>query len=93
MRNLKNRWVDFPTICTAGTAKLVDVQCKFMLKSNHKIISYGHFKFWHKYAPGEVIVLIQKFWFHHFISQLLLKLGFLNLTCLTNTKTIFPNWV
>ena len=27
-----------------------------------------------------------------FISQLLLKLGFWNLTCLIDTKTIFPNW-
>ena len=44
MRNLKNRWVDFHNICTAGTSKLVDVQCKFMFKSDYKILSYGHFK-------------------------------------------------
>ena len=42
-RNLKNRWVDFHKICTAGTSKLVDVQCKFMFKSNNKILSYGRF--------------------------------------------------
>ena len=30
----------------------------------------------HKHALGEVMVLIQNFLFHCFISQLLLKLGF-----------------
>ena len=64
--------MDFHKICTAGTSKLVDVQCKFMFKSDNKILSYGHFKI----HPGEVMVLIQIFLFHHFISQLLLKLGF-----------------
>ena len=49
-------------------------------------------KFSHKHGPGEVMVLIQNFLFHRFISQLLLKLGFLNLTCLIDTNTIFPNW-
>ena len=29
-----------------------------------------------KHAPGEVMVLIQIFLFHRFVSQLLLKLGF-----------------
>ena len=33
-------------------------------------------KFKLKHALGEVMVLIQNFLFHHFISQLLLKLGF-----------------
>ena len=33
-------------------------------------------KFSHMHAPGEVMVLIQSFLFHRFISQLLLKLGF-----------------
>ena len=33
-------------------------------------------KFQFKHAPGEVMVLIQIFLFHRFISQLLLKLGF-----------------
>ena len=27
-------------MCTAGTSKLVDVQCKFMFKSDNKILSY-----------------------------------------------------
>ena len=49
-------------------------------------------KFSHKHALGEVMVVIQNFLFHRFISQLLLKLGFLNLTCLIDTNTIFPNW-
>ena len=49
-------------------------------------------KLYRKHAPGEVMVLIQKFLFHRFISQLLLKLGFLNLTSLIDTKAIFPNW-
>ena len=43
-RNLKNRWVDFHKICTAGTSKLVDVQYKFMFKSDNQILSYGCFK-------------------------------------------------
>ena len=43
-RNLKNRWVDFHKMCTAGTSQLVDVQCKFMFKSDHRILSYGQFK-------------------------------------------------
>ena len=43
-RNLKNAWVDFHNICNAGTSKLVDVQCKFMFKSVHEILSYGRFK-------------------------------------------------
>ena len=42
-RNLKNCFVDFHKICTAGTSKLVDVQCKFMFKSDNKILSYGRF--------------------------------------------------
>ena len=49
-------------------------------------------KFSHKHASGEVMVQIQNFLFPHFISQLLLKLGFSNLTCLIDTNTIFPNW-
>ena len=36
--------MDFHKICTASTSKLVDVQCKFMLKSDDKILSYGRFK-------------------------------------------------
>ena len=39
-----------------------------------------------------MMVLIQNFLFHRFISQLLLKLGFLNLTYLIDTKAIFQNW-
>ena len=46
-----------------------------------------------KHAAGEVMVLIQNFLFYHFISQLLLKLGFSNLTCLIDINTIFPNIV
>ena len=33
-------------------------------------------KFQFKHGPGEVMVMIQIFLFHRFISQLLLKLGF-----------------
>ena len=36
--------MDFYKICTAGTSKLVNVQCKFMFKSESNILSYGHFK-------------------------------------------------
>ena len=36
-------WI-FTKFCTAGTSKLIDVQCKFMFKSDHKILSCGHFK-------------------------------------------------
>ena len=36
--------MDFHKICTAGTSKLIDVQCKFMFKSYGKILSYDHFK-------------------------------------------------
>ena len=43
-QNLKNRWVDFHKICTAGTSMLIDVQCKLMFKSDFKILSYGRFK-------------------------------------------------
>ena len=43
-QNLKNRWVDFHKICIACTSQLIDVQCKFMFKSDCKILSYGHFK-------------------------------------------------
>ena len=35
--------MDFHNICTVVTSKLVDVQCKFMFKLDHKILSYGHF--------------------------------------------------
>ena len=49
---LKNRWVDFHKICTAGTSKLVDVQCKFMFKSDNKILSYDHFKILVQACPG-----------------------------------------
>ena len=51
-RNLNNRWVDFHKICTAGTSKLVDVQCKFMFKSDNKILSYGRFKILVQAYPG-----------------------------------------
>ena len=51
-QNLKNRWVDFHKICTAGTCKLVDVQCKFMFKSDNKILSYGCFKILVQACPG-----------------------------------------
>ena len=36
--------MDFHKICTAGTSKLLDMQCKFMFKSDRKILSYGRFK-------------------------------------------------
>ena len=49
-------------------------------------------KLYLKHAPGEVMVLIQKFLFHLFISQLLLKVGFWNLTCLIDAKSILSNW-
>ena len=51
-RNLKNRKVDFHKICTAGTSKLVDVQCKFMFISDDKILSYGRFKILVQACPG-----------------------------------------
>ena len=43
-RNLKNRWVDFHKIYTAGASKVIDVQVKIMFKSDHKMPSYGRFK-------------------------------------------------
>ena len=36
--------MDFHKIFNAGTSKLIDVQCKFMFKSDCKIQSYGRFK-------------------------------------------------
>ena len=44
--------VDFHKICTAGMFKHVDVQCKFMFKSDHKIVSYGLFKILAQACPG-----------------------------------------
>ena len=52
MQNLKSRCVDFHKRCTAGTSKLIDVQCKFMFKSHHKILSYGHFKILAQACPA-----------------------------------------
>ena len=68
--------MDFHTICNAGTSELLDVQCKFIFKLDCKILRYGRFKILAEACPGEVMVLIQNFLFHHFISRLLLKLGF-----------------
>ena len=51
-RNLKKHWVNFHKICTVGTSKLVDVQCKFMFKSDYKILSYSHFKILAQACPG-----------------------------------------
>ena len=68
--------MDFHKICTAGTSKLIDVQCKFMFKSDRKILAMALLKFSHKHALSEVMVLIQIFLFLRFISQLLLKLSF-----------------
>ena len=49
-------------------------------------------KFSHKHAPGEVMVLIQNFLFHCFISQLLLKLSFLKFNLFTQqTKLYYRN--
>ena len=36
--------MDFHKICTAGTSKLINVQCKLMFKSDSKILSNGRFK-------------------------------------------------
>ena len=44
-------WI-FTKIYTAGTSKLVDVQCKFMFKSDNKILSYGSFKILVQACPG-----------------------------------------
>ena len=49
-------------------------------------------KFSYKHTRSEGMVLIQNFLFLRFISQLLLKLGFRNLTRLIETNTIIPNW-
>ena len=43
-------------------------------------------KFLHKHAPGEVMVLIQNFLFHRFISQLLLKFRFLKFNMFNRYK-------
>ena len=64
-------------MCTAGISKLIDVQCKFMFKSDCKILSYGRFKILIQACPSEVRVQIQIFLFLRFISQLLLKFPFL----------------
>ena len=57
MRNLKNRWVDFYTICNAGTSRVLDVQCKFMFKSDCNIVSYGHFEILARPGKGDDIDL------------------------------------
>ena len=44
--------MDFHNICTAGTSIHVDVQCKFMFKSDNKILSYGRFKILVQACPG-----------------------------------------
>ena len=84
--------MDFHNICTAGTSMLVDVQCKFMFKSDHQILSYGGFKILAHACPGLGDGIDPEFLFPRFVSQLLLKLGFWNLTSLIDTKRIFPNW-
>ena len=84
--------MDFHEICTAGTSKLVDVQCKFMFKSDDKILSYGRFKILVQACPRWGDGIDPDFLFYRFISQLLLKLGFWNLTCLIDSKTVLPNW-
>ena len=76
--------MDFHKICTAGTSKLIDVQCKFMFKSEYKILSYGHFKILVQACPRWGDGIDPDFFVHCFISQLLLKLDFWNLTCLVD---------
>ena len=44
-------WI-FTTFTLAGTSKLVDVQCKFMFKSDNKLLSYDHFKILVQAFPG-----------------------------------------
>ena len=51
-RNLKKCWVHFHKICTAGTSALLDVQCKFMLKSDRKLLRYSHLKIIVQVCPG-----------------------------------------
>ena len=84
--------MDFHEICNAGTSELLDVQCKFMFKSDCNILRYGCFKIIAQACPGWGDGIDPEFLFHCFISQLLLKLGFWNLTCLIDTKATFQNW-
>ena len=84
--------MDFHKIYTAGTSKLIDVQCKFMFKSDCKILSYGRFKILAQACPEWGDGTDPEFFVSSLISQLLLKLVFWNLRCLIDTNTIFPNW-
>ena len=51
-RYLKRCYVDFHKICSAGTSELRDEQCKFMFKSDCKILRYGCFKIIPQACPG-----------------------------------------
>ena len=51
-QNLKNCHMDFQKICSASTSNILDVQCKFMFKSDSKILSYGRFKILAQACPG-----------------------------------------
>ena len=44
--------MDFHKICNADTSELLDVQCKFMFKSNSQILRYGRFTIIAQACPG-----------------------------------------
>ena len=83
--------MDFHKICTAGTSDLVDVQCKFMFKSDHKILSYGHFKILAQACPGWGDGIDPDIFVSSLYISVAIKVSFWNLTCLIDTNTIFPN--
>ena len=58
--------MDFYKICDAGTCKLLDVKCRFMFKSDSKLLSYGRFEILVQACPGRGDGIDRE----HFVSSL-----------------------
>ena len=90
----------FSQICTAGTSKLVDVQCKFMFESDHNILSYSHFKILAQAYPrwGDGIdpeFFVSSLYISVAIKGRLLKFNMFNRYKINISKLvlIFPNFI
>ena len=78
--------MDFHKICTAGTAKLVDVQCKFMFKSDHHILSYGRFKILAHACPGGSDGIDPQFFVSSLYISVAIKVRFLKFNMFNRYK-------
>ena len=78
--------MDFHKICTAGTYELVDVQCKFMYKSDHKILSYGHFKILAQACPGRGDGIDPEFFVSSLYISVSIEVKFFNFNMLNRYK-------